>query len=151
MLKYPRVMCNNHTDSILNFYTLCKMDRSWFWFKNTIVPFPIGHESLCPRGSACPQAQQCAAIDFKTISARALEKKNVSGFKQRLPDCGMWKGWGGYSLSVLNISAACESFTQYSIKMEKGDKTRETLAATVFPTNMVLWSWEFLLCWREKK
>lgn len=89
----------------------------WFWFKNTIVPFPIGHESLCPRGSPCPQAQQCAQLDFKTILAQALEKKRVSGFKQ-LPDDDVWKGWGGYTHSMLNISAAYESLTQYSIKME---------------------------------
>lgn len=91
----------------------------WFWFKNTIVPFPKGHESLYPRGSPCPQAQQCAQIDFKTISAQALERKKRTRLQTTAPRPRVWKGWGGYTRSILKISAAYESLTQYSIKMEK--------------------------------
>ncbi|GAA6089655.1 uncharacterized [Tachysurus ichikawai] len=58
---------------------------------HSVLALKLGHESLCPRGSPCPQAQQCAQLDFKTILAQALEKKRVSGFKQ-LPDDDVWKG-----------------------------------------------------------
>lgn len=145
-------MCNNHTDSILNFYTLCKMDRSWFWFKNTIVPFPIGHGYLCPRWSPCPQAQQCAAIDLKTIPAQALEKKKKKRVQLHTTAPRLRCVERLRRLLSLHVEYICSIWVTHTVQYQNGkwDKIRETLGATVFPANVVVWIWKFLLCWREK-
>lgn len=122
----------------------------WFWFKNTIVPFSNGTGIPGSRGSPCPQAQQCAALDFKKRSAQALEKKNVSGFKQRVSD------YGGVErprwLYSLHVECICSIWVPHTVQYQNGtgDKIRETLGATVFPANVLVWSWEFLQGWKEK-
>lgn len=122
----------------------------WFWFKNTIVPFPKGHESLCPRGSLCPQAQQCAQIDFKTISAQALEKKKTCPASNNGSQTTCVERLR--RLYSLHFEDICSIWVTHTVQYQNGkwDKIRETLGATVFPANVVVWSWEFLLCWREK-